>query len=139
MGSSLLISMHWLWGEIRLKRSVDLRHGPYQMPVFVLSNSLKHIPQEYESKAELVSGTLHEIVDKIHTKGCYNLYIDGGRTIQSFLKEDLIDEMTITTIPYLLGGGIPLFAEHVDRLAFECVDSNLFLDKVVQNHFVRKR
>ena len=112
---------------------------PYQKPVFVLSNRLKHIPTEYEGKAALVKGILTEILATIHAKGHYQLYIDGGRTIQSFLKEDLIDEMTITTIPYLLGGGIPLFSEQPNRLEFECVDTNIYLDKVVQNKFVRKR
>lgn len=112
---------------------------PYKKPVFVLSNSLKNIPKEYEGKAELVNGTLKEILNKIHSKECDRLYIDGGRTIQGFLKEDLIDEMTITIIPYLLGGGIPLFTELPDRLKFECVDSKIYLGKVVQNHFVRRR
>lgn len=112
---------------------------PYQKPVFVLSNSMTGIPEEYKDKAELVKGTLNEILQQIHKKGYYSLYIDGGRTIQSFLKEDLIDEMTITIIPYLLGGGIPLFAELPERLEFELVDSKIYLDKVVQNHFVRKR
>ena len=112
---------------------------PYQKPVFVLSNSLKHIHKEYEGKAELVNGTLSEILKKINKKGCYRLYIDGGRTIQSFLKEDLIDEMTVTIIPYLLGEGIPLFTELPSRLEFECVDSKIYLDKVVQNHFVRRK
>ncbi|MFC2094069.1 dihydrofolate reductase family protein [Bacteroidota bacterium] len=112
---------------------------PYKKPVFVLSNSLKNIHKEYKDKAELVNGTLKEILDKIHNKGYYRLYIDGGKTIQSFLKEDLIDEMTITIIPYLLGGGISLFTELPGSLEFECVDSKIFLEKVVQNHFVRRR
>jgi len=112
---------------------------PYHKPVFVLSNSLTNIPEIYENKVFLVKGTLREILGHIHKKGFYNLYIDGGRTIQSFLKEDLIDEMIITIIPYLLGGGIPLFTELPKKLDFECVDSKTYLEKVVQNHFVRKR
>ena len=112
---------------------------PYQKPVFVLSNSLKNVPKEYEGKAEIVKGSLKEILAKIENKGCNKLYIDGGKTIQSFLREDLIDEITITVIPYLLGGGTSLFSEHPDRLAFECVESTIYLDKVVQNKFVRKR
>jgi dihydrofolate reductase len=67
------------------------------------------------------------------------LYIDGGRTIQRFLKEDLIDEITITIIPCLLGGGIQLFSDLPKRLEFECVTTKIYLEKVVQNHFVRKR
>ena len=112
---------------------------PYQKPVFVLSNRLKQIPKEYEGKVELVNGRLKEIMVKIHNKGYYRLYIDGGRTIQSFLEEDLIDEMTITIIPTLLGGGIPLFTEFPNDLEFECVDSKIYLDKIVQNRFLRKR
>ena len=112
---------------------------PYQKPVFVLSNSLTNVPEEFEGKAEIVNGSLKEILNKIHKRGCNSLYIDGGKTIQSFLKEDLIDEMTITIIPYLLGGGIPLFSELPKRLGFECVDSKIYLEQVVQNHFVRKR
>jgi len=112
---------------------------PYQKPVFVLSNSMTSIPNDYQDKAELVKGTLEEILERIYKKGCYRLYIDGGRTIHGFLKEDLIDEMTITIIPTLLGGGIPLFTELPNRLNFECVDSKIYLDKVVQNFFVRKK
>ena len=111
---------------------------PYQKPVFVLSNTLTSIPEEFKDKAELLKGTLKEILEKIHERDCYKLYIDGGKTIQGFLKEDMIDEMTITTIPILLGGGIPLFTELSNQLNFECVDSKIYLDKVVQNHFNRK-
>ena len=112
---------------------------PYQKPVFVLSNSLKDVHRDYIGKAEIVKGSLKEILDKIHKKGYHSLYIDGGKTIQSFLKADLIDEMIITIIPYLLGGGVSLFGEHPDRLEFECVDTKIYLGQVVQNRFVRKR
>jgi len=37
------------------------------------------------------------------------VYVDGGRTIQSFLRAGLIREITITRAPVLLGTGIPLF------------------------------
>lgn len=110
---------------------------PYQKPVFVLSNSMTTMPEKYIGKAELIKGTLKEVLDIIHRKKCFNLYIDGGKTIQSFLKEDLIDEMTITIIPYLLGGGIPLFADLNKKLEFECLDSQIYLGKIVQNHFRR--
>lgn len=112
---------------------------PYEKPVFVLSNKLLGIPEKYHGKAELVSGSLSEILAQIHQKGYSRLYIDGGKTIQSFLKEDLIDEMIITVIPVLLGGGIPLFGGLPKPLVFECKKTRLFLEKVVQNHFFRIR
>ena len=112
---------------------------PYQKPVFVLSNTMTKIPEKFKDKAQLVKGTLKEILEKIHEKGYYRLYIDGGTTIQSFLKEDLIHEMTITIIPILLGGGSPLFSALPNKLEFECTDSKIYLDKVVQNHYKRKK
>lgn len=110
---------------------------PYKVPVFVLSNTLDDVPKKYQGKAEVVKGPLKEILNNIHLKGCTNVYVDGGRTIQSFLSEDLITEITITTIPILLGGGIPLFAKLPKSLKFKCVDSKIYLDQVVQNRFVK--
>lgn len=112
---------------------------PYKKPVFVLSSCMNELPEKYKGKAELVNGDLRGVLKEINRKGYHSLYIDGGKTIQSFLNEDLIDEMTITIIPYLLGAGIPLFSELGNRLAFECVETKLYLNSIVQNRFIRKR
>lgn len=111
----------------------------YQKHVFALSSSMTEIPEKFTDKASLVKGSLKDVLKEIHGKGFHNLYIDGGKTIQSFLKEDLIDEMIITLIPYLLGGGIPLFGDLPEIMKFECTDTKIFLNSVVQNRFVRKR
>lgn len=112
---------------------------PYTKPVYVLSNSLKQVPKGYEDKVSLVNGHLTEVLASIHGNGHSRLYIDGGSTIQGFLKEDLIDEMIITTIPVLIGGGHPLFGEVSKKLVFECVDTQRFADKVVQSRFQRSK
>lgn len=112
---------------------------PYTKKVFVLSNSLKEVPKGYKDKIELINGTLKEIVTCINNKGFYQLYIDGGKTIQSFLEEDLIDEMTITTIPIVLGGGIPLFNNLTKKLRFNAVETKLYLNSIVQTRFVRDK
>lgn len=112
---------------------------PYEKPVFVLSNTLMEIPESHQGKAFLVTGSLAEILNYIHQQGHYHLYVDGGATIQSFLKEDLIDEMLITTFPILLGGGYPLFSELSNELEFELIESKIFLNQLPQNHFRRKK
>ena len=111
---------------------------PYKKPVYVLSNTLEVIPTELENKVFLKKGKLTEILQEIHSEDRHNLYVDGGKLIQSFLKEDLIDEMIITTIPILLGQGIPLFSSLDNQLIFECRQTILYLDKIVQNHYFRK-
>lgn len=110
---------------------------PYERPVFVLSNSLSEIPKSHTGKAHLVKGPLTEIIAQIHAKGYHSLYIDGGRTIQGFLREDLVDEMIITTMPVLLGGGASLFGDLPIPLNFECLSSKVFVDKIVQTHYRR--
>ena len=110
---------------------------PYTKPVFVLSNSLSSLPEGYEDKAELVSGSLADVLATIHSRGHENLYVDGGTTIQSFLKEDLIDEMIITVLPILLGGGSPLFGELAQPMRFEHVKTEVMLNAMVQSHYQR--
>lgn len=112
---------------------------PYNRPVFVLSNTLSSLPEKYKGKAELIKGSLSRILEEIHQKGFTRLYIDGGTTIRNFLKKDLIDELTITTIPILLGGGSPLFGELPAEMEFEHVKSVLYLDALVQDTYRRLR
>ena len=112
---------------------------PYDKPVFVLSNKLSEIPESHKGKAFLVKGTLIEILEQIHGKGFNKLYIDGGTTIRNFLKEDLIDEMVLTKIPILLGGGSSLFSELPNQLNFELIGTKTYLNQVTQNHYRRKK
>lgn len=111
---------------------------PYAKPVYVLSRTLKSMPSKFRDKAELVHGDLKEVLEHIHAKGQNQLYIDGGGTIQSFLREDLIDDLILTTIPIVLGGGIPLFSEQDTQLEFDLVETKVFLGQVVQRHYQRK-
>ncbi|KOO15014.1 diacylglycerol kinase [Vibrio xuii] len=110
---------------------------PYSKPVFVLSNTLTQVPAGYEDKVFLVKGELKEVVQNLNEQGYMDLYIDGGKTIQSFLKEGLIDEMSITTIPVLLGGGSPLFGELDMMQSFKLVESQIHLDAIVQTTYHR--
>lgn len=112
---------------------------PYPKPVFVLSNSLTSLPEEYDGKAQLINGSLSGVLQTIHEKGHTQLYIDGGATVRSFLREGLIDEMIVTVIPTLLGGGAPLFGELPEPMEFEHVRTDVFLNAIVQNHYRRKR
>lgn len=112
---------------------------PYTKPVFVLSHSLKSLDKKFENKVEIVNGSLSTVLETINKKGYNKLYIDGGQVIQSFLKEDLIDEMIVTTIPILLGGGHSLFGDLDQHMAFDLTKSEIFLNTIVQNTYKRKK
>lgn len=80
---------------------------PYgELPVVVLST--QPAPHGAEP-VRWMSGEPASVVAQLAESGCRHLYIDGGQTVQRFLQAGLIDELTITRVPLLLGGGIPLF------------------------------
>jgi dihydrofolate reductase len=54
--------------------------------------------------------------------------------IQSFLREDLIDELIVTRFPKLLGRGLPLFGELNGILDFSHMET-----EVIQNYLVKSR
>lgn len=83
---------------------------PYELPVVVMSSTLTDVPEELAGKVEISPLVPSELIDQLAQRGWSNLYIDGGRLISSFLNEGLIDTLTITTIPVVLGAGIPLFS-----------------------------
>jgi dihydrofolate reductase len=58
---------------------------------------------------EQMAGAPAEIVSKLTATGSHNLYIDGGITIQEFLRAGLIQRLVVTRVPVLIGQGIPLF------------------------------
>jgi dihydrofolate reductase len=55
------------------------------------------------------------------------------------LEEDLIDEMIITTMPIILGAGIPLFGKITQSSDWQLKQSQTFLNQFVQNHYTKKR
>ncbi len=112
---------------------------PYKKHVFVLSGSLGEIPKKLIEKVSILNGTPKEILSKIYKKGHHSLYIDGGKTVQHFLKEDLIDELRISTIPILLGDGISLFGQLPKSLQFKHLNTVVLLNQIVQSHYKRNK
>ena len=80
-------------------------------PVIVLSRNIVNIPKELSKTVSYSSESPTELSKRLENQGAKKLYIDGGATIQSFLKEGLINDITITRIPIVIGNGIPLFGE----------------------------
>lgn len=112
---------------------------PYTKPVFVLSNTLTELPSGMKDKAEIMKGDLKKILSDLTDKGIRNIYVDGGITIQNFLKEDLIDEITITRIPVLLGSGIPLFTAMNLELKFDHAETVVYNNMLVKSRYIRNR
>jgi len=77
--------------------------------VVVLSSGPVDLSAVRGGVVEQMAGTPAEIVSKLAASGAHHLYVDGGITIQGFLRAGLVQRLIITRVPVLIGDGIPLF------------------------------
>src|SRR5271168_4662241 len=77
--------------------------------VVVLSSRPLDFSSVPSGAVEQLAGPPADIVYHLATRGVHNLHIDGGITIQLFLRAGLIKRLIITRVPVLIGDGIPLF------------------------------
>ena len=83
---------------------------PYgEKRVVVLSSRPVDLSAVRGGIVEQMAGPPAEIVSKLAAGGAHHLYVDGGITIQQFLRAGLIQRLIITRVPVLIGEGIPLF------------------------------
>ncbi len=97
-------------GRKSFEKALTFEPWPYeQTPVIVLSSRKVAIPDHLHEMVTVENRLPQELVSRLASDGSTHVYVDGGVTVQGFLQARLINEITITHIPVLLGGGIPLF------------------------------
>ena len=84
---------------------------------------------------EQMSGTPAEIVAKLAASGAQHAYIDGGITIQRFLRAGLIQRLIITRVPVLIGEGIPLFGALPHDVRLRHVATKHYQSGLVQTEY----
>ncbi|MFS1983319.1 dihydrofolate reductase family protein [Vibrio breoganii] len=106
---------------------------PYgELRIIVLSNTLKEAPKNMQGKVEMYSGDLKALVKKLEQEGYQHSYIDGGVTVQNFINLKLLNEITISYAPVLLGDGIPLFANLNKEVKLENAKATAFANDFTQ-------
>jgi dihydrofolate reductase len=109
---------------------------PYgEKPVFVLStNLLAAAPAG--AKVEQLSGEPVQIVSQLEARGLRHIYVDGGITIQRFLRAGLIQRLIITRVPVLIGEGIPLFGALPHDVRLEHIATRHYQSGLVQSEYL---
>ena len=97
-------------GRKTFEKVLTFGEWPYKdKKVVVLSTGAPAVPGFLQDRVTVLSAAPKALLEQLSAQGATHLYIDGGVTIQRFISAGLLDEMTITRIPVLLGDGVPLF------------------------------
>lgn len=110
-------------------------HWPYgEKPVFVLSRTPLRPPPD-GARVEHINGEPHAVVAGLEARGVQHAYVDGGVTIQNFLRADLIQRLIVTRVPVLIGAGIPLFGELAADVRLRHIATRTFPSGLVQSEY----
>jgi dihydrofolate reductase len=84
---------------------------------------------------EQMAGEPAEIVAQLAARGVHNLYIDGGVTIQRFLRAGMIQRLIITRVPVLIGDGVPLFGTLLHDIRLRHIATRHYPSGLVQSEY----
>jgi len=84
---------------------------------------------------EQMGGPPADIASQLAASGVRHAYIDGGITVQRFLRDGLIQRLIITRVPVLIGDGIPLFGSLPHDVRLDHVATRHYPSGLVQSEY----
>jgi dihydrofolate reductase len=103
--------------------------------VVVLSSRSVDLSPVGGAPVEHMAGPPADIVARLAARGINHLYVDGGITIQRFLRAGLVQRLIITRVPVLIGDGIPLFGSLPHDVRLHHVATRDFPSGLVQSEY----
>lgn len=104
-----------------------------KLPTYVVTQ--RRLPVHPDAEVILHSGSLSDLLRKIKKRTKKDIWlVGGGRLTQSFLKEKLLDEIVLSTIPIVLGEGISLFGNTRKEVNLKLVETRVYEIGIVQTH-----
>lgn len=124
-------------GRNTFQKVLTFGEWPYGKPVIVLSKLLSEasIPAELKGRVEISDASPKALMEELGDRGWHRVYVDGGRVIQSFLRDDLIETLQITRIPRLIGQGAPLFASLQKDVLLQHIETTSFPSGLVSSTY----
>ena len=129
-----------IMGRKTYERVLSFGGWPYgRTPVVVLSRNSVSFPPSVPDTVSHSSEAPRDLLTRLSGEGAKHVYVDGGTTIQGFLSEGLVDEITVTVIPVILGGGISLFGSLENDICLAHERTTVFDPGFVQTTYSVRR
>ena len=114
--------------------SMGIKYPPNDKQCYIITRQVK----AQEGNIIFYNENIAELINRLKSQNGKNIFCDGGAEIVNILmKNDLIDEYIISTIPVLLGNGIRLFDDFRKKSELKLLSSRSFASGLVQNHYRR--
>ncbi len=124
-------------GRGSYEKIITMGEWAYDRPVLVLSRQLagKPVPEALHGKVRFSDATPADAMAQLEAEGVRRVYVDGGLVVQSFLRDGLIADMVVTTVPVLIGAGRPLFGALPGDVSLKLESSRHFPSGLVQSSY----
>jgi dihydrofolate reductase len=123
-------------GRKTFEKVLSFKAWPYgDKRVVILSSRPLDLSAAVGGLVEQMAGAPAEIVSQLASRGVHHLYVDGGITIQRFLRAGLIRRLIITRVPVLIGEGIPLFGALPRDIRLRHVATRHYPSGLVQSEY----
>jgi dihydrofolate reductase len=123
-------------GRHTFEKVLTLEQWPYaDKRVVVLSSRAIDASNVRGAAIEHMSGSPAAITERLAASGASHAYVDGGITVQRFLRARLIQRITVTRVPVLIGEGIPLFGSLPHDVQLRHVQTKTYPSGLVKSEY----
>jgi len=122
-------------GHKTFETVLAMEDWPYEKKRVVVLSSRAVDLSKARGAVEQMGGSPAEIVAQLAASGAHHLYIDGGITVQGFLRAGLVQRLVITRVPVLIGEGIALFGSLPHDVRLRHVATRSYASGLVQSEY----
>lgn len=124
-------------GRGSYEKVLSFDEWPYDRPVLVLSEKLADtpVPEKLNGQVRFSNLAPKQAMEDLASQNVRRIYVDGGQLIQSFLRDGLISDLVITTVPVLIGSGRSLFGPLLQDVNLLLLSSRSYPSGLVQSTY----
>lgn len=122
-------------GRNTYEKVLSFEQWPYGDKRVVVLSGRAIPPNTRGAVIEQMSGSPAEITDRLAASGAAHAYVDGGITVQRFIRARLVQRLIITRVPVLIGEGIPLFGALPHDVQLRHIQTKTYQSGLVKSEY----